>query len=56
MSRLKAVHRQHHPRAAARPATVVDFPSRAGEPPNDTQKPDPAAEPSPLDHLGEESA
>ena len=27
LGRLKAVHRQHHPRAAARPSNVVEFPS-----------------------------
>ena len=27
LGRLKAVHRQHHPRAASRPANVVEFPS-----------------------------
>ena len=27
LGRLKAVHRQHHPRAAARPSRVVEFPS-----------------------------
>jgi integrase/recombinase XerD len=37
LGRLKAVHRQHHPRAAARPSNVVEFPSdkpgTAGEEP-----------------------
>jgi hypothetical protein len=27
LGRLKDVHRRHHPRAAARPANVVEFPS-----------------------------
>lgn len=29
LGRLKAVHRQHHPRGAARPSNVVEFPSDA---------------------------
>jgi len=30
LGRLKAVHRQHHPRASARPSNVVEFPSGPG--------------------------
>jgi integrase/recombinase XerD len=57
MSRLKAVHREYHPRAAARPAPVVEFPVRGAESTSDAQEPDSmAAPPSPLDDLGGESA
>jgi integrase/recombinase XerD len=56
MSRLKAVHRQHHPRAKARPATVVDFPARTEQATSDTQKFDSLAESLPLEDVGEETA
>jgi hypothetical protein len=57
MSRLKAVHREYHPRAAARPAPVVEFPARPAEATNDARDQDSmAAPPSPLDDLGGESA
>jgi len=55
MSRLKAVHRQHHPRATARPATVVDFPSRAGAATDDAEKQH-SGESAPLMNIGEETA
>jgi integrase/recombinase XerD len=57
MSRLKAVHREYHPRAAARPGAVVEFPARAPDSTNDPQTQDSLAQPpSPLDDLGGESA
>jgi len=31
LGRLKAVHREHHPRAAARPSNVVEFPAKASQ-------------------------
>jgi integrase/recombinase XerD len=33
LGRLKAVHRQHHPRAATRPSNVVEFPSGSASQP-----------------------
>jgi integrase/recombinase XerD len=47
LGRLKDVHRQHHPRATARAANVVEFPvgqrpaERAGEPDSQPSAPSP---------------